>query len=338
MVQTILVTGASGFVATHIIRTFLEAGYNVRATVRSQRSADGVLASHPGYEEKISFAIVPDIAAAGALDEAVKGVDGVIHTASPFILGAKDFEKELYTPSLDGTVNALKSVKKNAPNVKRVVITSSFASVVDPPKGTRPGYTYTEADWNSDTKEVVTEPVRAYLLSKKLAEKAAFEFVETEKPNFSITTMAPPMVYGPVLHQVASIDKLNTSSQDIHRLFDGSEKEVPPTSFYGYVDVRDLALAHLRGYEKPEAANQRYIITYGSYTYEQFVGLIRVNFPALVATTPVADANVPFPDNVYRIDNSKSRHELGIEYRPFKDTVVDTVQSILDLKKKLGAN
>jgi uncharacterized protein YbjT (DUF2867 family) len=77
MTQTVLITGASGFVATHVLNSFLDAGYNVRAAVRSERSADKVRKIHAGHEKALSFAIVPDMITPGAFDEAVKGVDGV---------------------------------------------------------------------------------------------------------------------------------------------------------------------------------------------------------------------------------------------------------------------
>jgi nucleoside-diphosphate-sugar epimerase len=98
-------------------------------------------------------------------------------------LNAQDFEKDLFAPSVNGTMSVLEAVKKNNPKVKRIVITSSFASNIDVTKGLRPGYVYTEADWNPMTKEetVAAGPVAAYLVSKTLAERAAFDFVEKEK-------------------------------------------------------------------------------------------------------------------------------------------------------------
>ena len=86
------------------------------------------------------------------------------------------------------------------------------------------------------------DPSAAYLVSKTLAEKAAFDFVEEEKPGFSIATVAPPMVYGPLLSGFGSMDKLNTSSADIYRLYNGSLNEVPDTQFWAYVDARDREL------------------------------------------------------------------------------------------------
>lgn len=165
----------------------------------------------------------------------------VIHTASPFVLNAKDYDKELFEPAVNGTVSILKAVQEHNPSVKRIVITSSFAAVLDFTAGLRPGYTYTEADWNPMTIDEArkADPTAAYLVSKTLAERAAFEFVKTQKPGFSIATVTPPMVYGPLLQGFDSMRKLNTSSADIYRLFNGSSKEVPNTVFWAYVDVRD---------------------------------------------------------------------------------------------------
>lgn len=164
MAKTVLVTGASGFIATHTIDALLRKGYNVRGTVRSERSAADVRKTHAKYADQLTLAIVPDISAPNTFDEAVKGVDGVcafhdvtfltktrrrsiltctryIHQASPFILNATDFEKELLEPAINGITTILESAQKYSPDVSRVVVTSSFASVLDPNLGMRPGYT-----------------------------------------------------------------------------------------------------------------------------------------------------------------------------------------------------
>ena len=79
MTQAILITGPSGFVASHIIREFFEAGYKVRGTVRSESSAERIKRLHSKYASQLSFATVEDISVPGAFDEAVKEVDGVSH-------------------------------------------------------------------------------------------------------------------------------------------------------------------------------------------------------------------------------------------------------------------
>ena len=236
--QLILLTGASGFLAAHVLNSLLRHGYSVRGTVRNEGSASKVRKTHShllnGDDSRLSFAIVQDIVKPGAFDEAVKGVDGVIHTASPFQLQVEDNERDLLEPALKGTTEILKAVQKNAPQVKRVVITSSFASIVDLSQGNRPGYTYSEKDWNPVTYEQAktADGGTAYCASKTFAEKAAWDFVKTEKPNFDLAAICPPMVYGP-LENDASLAHLNTSSADIYRFMNGSQEEVGPTTFPG---------------------------------------------------------------------------------------------------------
>jgi nucleoside-diphosphate-sugar epimerase len=166
----------------------------------------------------------------------------VIHTASPFQMKVENNERDLLDPAIKGTKSVLTSVQAHAPNVKRVIIISSFASIVDMDKNPRPGYTYTEKDWNPVAYEEAASPSTdgeiAYLASKALAERAAWDFVEKNKPNFSLTTICPPMVYGPAFHTISSLDHMNTSSADIYRLMNGSEKTVPNTQYYAFCDVR----------------------------------------------------------------------------------------------------
>jgi nucleoside-diphosphate-sugar epimerase len=340
MVETILVTGASGFVAANIIKELLTSGYAVKGTVRSDSSGNKVKEAHAEYAgDKLSTVIVSDIVAPGAFDKAVEGVDGIFHTASPFVLNATDFEAELYKPAVNGTLGVLKSAKEHGPTVKRVVITSSFASVLDFSKGTRSGYVYTEKDWNPMTREEANEagPVAAYLVSKTLAERAAYDFVETEKPKFTIASLCPPMVYGPIA-QDQDLHKLNESSEDFYHLFNGSLTEVPQTGFYAYADVRELAIAHKLAYESPKAANQRFLITNGGYTYQLFVDILREKFPELADKLPKKPnpANEAWPENVYKLDNSKATKDLGIKWRPIEETIVDTVKYLQHLEKKQG--
>jgi nucleoside-diphosphate-sugar epimerase len=104
----------------------------------------------------------------------------------------------------------LKSIKKNAPSVKRVVITSSFAAIVNPTKGNWPGHEYSEKDFNPMTQQDALEtPATGYRASKTFAERAAWDFVEKEKPNFTITTINPPLVFGPIVSLLRR-DELDT--------------------------------------------------------------------------------------------------------------------------------
>jgi nucleoside-diphosphate-sugar epimerase len=337
--QTVLVTGASGFVATHVVSAFLSAGYHVRGTVRSESKAKSTAAIFPSdVQSRLSFVVVEDIAVPGAFDEAVKDVDGVIHTASPFILQAKDNKRDLLDPAINGTLNILKAIQKHGTTAKRLVVTSSFAAILDLSKGNRPGYTYTEKDWNPATYEEALKSDNGafvYCASKKLAEKTAYDFVESEKPNFSIATICPPMVYGPAIQPIHSLSSLNESIGDIYRFMNGSTPKVQVNGFWAFVDVRDVAQAHLKAYEHPEGG--RFFVTGGIFTYQQVVKTIR-NVPGVdQSKVSKDDPSLEWPET-YKVDNSKSRKELGIEFRSLEESIRDTALQMLHWEQKLGNN
>ena len=330
----ILITGGTGFVATHVLNSFLRKGYSVRTTVRSQAKVDIVRKTLAKYAERLEFAIVDDFTAPGAFDEAVKGVHGVIHTASPFVLEVNDNKKDLLDPAIKGTTSLLESIVKNASDVKRVVITSSFAAVLDIKQGLRPGYTYSEKDWLPTTLEEAetADGVTAYCASKKLAEEAAHHFVKQQKPNFSLIALCPPMVYGPLAHST-DIDHLNTSAGDIWRFVDGSlaGQAPPPPNFPAFADVRDLAEAHVRAFELPHG-NTRFLITSGNYDYSEVCTVLRK------ASLPVPLDNIPDPSlaeavEYYGVDNTKSKKELGLEYTSLETCITDTGKSLLQIQE-----
>lgn len=334
---TVLVTGASGFIAGHVLQTFLEAGYKVRGTVRSQASAEHIRKSHAKYLDKLSFVVVQDITKPGAFDEAVKDVDGVIHTQSPFWLEVESNERDLLIPAIQGTIGILKSVHKHNSRVKRVVITSSFAALTDLSKGQWPEHTYSEADWNPATFEEARESDGgfAYCASKALAEKAAWDFVEKNNPSFTVSTILPPVVYGPNVHYIDDLAHLNESSAMFYSLMNGSREEVPPTVVWAIIDVRDVALAHRIAFEKPEAAGQRYFVTAGRFSFQQVCDILRSEMPELKSRVPEGKTEAPLPP-VYKVNNDKARSELGIQFRPLRDIVVATARNFLELEKTLG--
>ncbi|QIW95729.1 hypothetical protein AMS68_001247 [Peltaster fructicola] len=332
----VLLTGGSGFIAAHVLDILLEHGHSVVTTIRSQEKANKIKEAHPKFgKDKLDFAIVEDIAQEGAFDKAVVSeppFEAVIHTASPFHFNVTDVQKELLDPAIIGTTGILKSIKKSAPSVKRVVITSSFASIVDGAKGNRPGHEYSEQDWNPITHEQALEnPANGYRASKVFAEKAAWDYVKKELPNVSLATMCPPLVLGPIVHYLNNLDSLNTSNQRTRDIMQGkAKKEIAPTGTFLWVDVRDLAKAHVLGMEKAEAANKRFFVTAGYFSNKEIAQVIQKNFPEYKDELPTADTpGGDYPsDGVYKYNNKQASELLGGKFIPLEKSIVDTVKSL----------
>lgn len=242
-------------------------------------------------------------------------------------------------PAIEGTKNLLQSVATYAPQAKRVVITSSFAAMADFSKGLWPGHVYNETDWNNIPYDYAksSDPVVAYCASKALAEKAAWKFAEESKPHFEITTLCPPMVFGPAAHAL-SFSALNTSAWDLNRFLSGELEDVPETSFWSFVDVRDLATAHVRALEVPEAGDERFFIVSGRYSYQQTADVLRTSSRISEADKKKVPVGKPGQNNpgpeVYEVDNSKSKRILGLEYRSFEESIVDAALNLIDLRNK----
>ncbi|KAI9804846.1 MAG: hypothetical protein M1825_001215 [Sarcosagium campestre] len=335
----VLLTGGSGFIAAHVLESLLQHGHSVVTTVRTQEKADKIKEAYPNKTSKeLDFAIVKDIAEEGAFDEAVKSnppFEAVIHTASPFHFNVTDTKRDLLDPAVVGTTGILKAIKKSAPTVKRVVITSSFASIIDASKGNRPGYVYTEADWNPITLEEATQsPSHGYRASKTFAEKAAWEFVERESPNFTLSTICPPLVLGPIIHHLNSLDALNTSNQRTRNLIQGQSKdEIPETGTYLWVDVRDVALAHVKAFEVPDAANKRFFVTAGHFSNKEIADIIRDAYPQYESKLPTKSTKGgDYPTGgIYQYDNRRTGDVLGIKFRPLTESIKDTVKSLQEV-------
>jgi nucleoside-diphosphate-sugar epimerase len=169
-------------------------------------------------------------------------------------------------------------------------------------------------------------------VSQTFAERAAWDFVEKEKPNFDIATMNPPLVFGPIAHHLDNLDSLNTSNEAIRDFIQGKiiGDELPPTGSFLFTDVRDLALAHVRAIEIPEAGGKRFFITAGHYSLKAVVEAIRTTHPELASKLPKNPID-DTPAGLYGYDNSRAREILGIEFTSLEKSIGDTTASLLSL-------
>jgi nucleoside-diphosphate-sugar epimerase len=218
--------------------------------------------------------------------------------------------------------------------VKRVVITSSFASVLDLNRKGPPFFIYTAKDWNPLTYEEAADPatnsVVAYRGSKKFAELEAWNFVKNEKPNFDIVTLCPPMTFGPVVHPVRKVQELNESNAMLWKIASG-ENPIPVTRVPFWIDVRDLAEAHVEALLRPDAGNKRYTpASPEHFSYALAAKIMLEKFPWAKSTVSEEEQSI---DKSYGLDGETVAKELGVRYKTFKETVTDLVEQAWEMNK-----
>ena len=250
--KLVLVTGGTGFVGVHCILQLLEQGYIVRTTLRSLSRKNEVIEmlKNGGITsfENLSF-IEADLCSDANWDEAVKNCSYVLHVASPISLSIPKHEDEMIKPAVEGTLRVLQAARRA--NVKRVVLTSSFAAIGY--SHNDPGKMITEEDWTNPADKHLS----AYLKSKVLAEKAAWEYINNEAAGPDLAVINPMAILGPLLS-----NKLSSGHELLKRLFDGSMKAIPKITL-GITDVRDVADMHVRAMTNPRASGQRFLALSG---------------------------------------------------------------------------
>jgi nucleoside-diphosphate-sugar epimerase len=339
--KPVLVTGASGYMASWIIKMLLEEGINVNATVRDPSNVQKVehltrLAKASTGKLKLFKADLLDF---GSFDESMQGCELVMHTASPsFITGAKNPEEELIRSAKEGTRNVLESAKRT-PTVKRVVLTSSVAAIYGDNVDIKlaVGRVFTEKEWNI-TSSAEHHP---YPYSKMIAEKEAWTIAK-EQDQWDLVTINPGWILGPSL----SKRKDSTSISAMIQFGDGTYKSGVPEMWYPIVDVRDVASAHIKAGFTPEASG-RHIIASGQAKLLDVANILRKHFgdvypfprrqvpkflfwliaPKRGFTRKYVSRNV---GHQIKIDNSYSKADLGMSYIPIEQTVKEHFQQILD--------
>jgi nucleoside-diphosphate-sugar epimerase len=336
--STVLVTGGSGFIGSHVILQLLEAGHQVRTTVRSlKREADTrAMLKQGGAEpgENLTF-IAADLESSAGWPQAAVGCEYVLHVASPFPPGIPKTEDELIIPARDGALRVLRAARDAG--VKRVVLTSSFAAIGygHPPQKAP----FDETSW--------TDPqgpdVLPYVRSKALAERAAWDFVLKDAPDLELSVINPVGVFGPVLGPDYS-----TSILIVQRLMDGAVPGCPRLNF-GAVDVRDVADLHLRAMTHPAAKGERFLAVAGDFLSMQEIARIlkrrlgaaarRVptlqlpNFIVRLAALrdPAVRQILPELGKFKNASGEKAKRTLGWAPRSTEEAIVATAESLLRL-------
>lgn len=339
--KPVLVTGATGYVAGHVVKRLLDEGLTVHATVRD-----------PGQEDRLAYLreladaspgtlvfFGADLLDEGSFDEAMAGCQVVFHIASPYVISVEDPQKELVDPAVKGTRNVLEAANRTE-SVQRVVLTSSCAAIyganadlADTPRGV-----FDEEVWNTSS-SLTDNP---YSYSKTLAEQEAWK-VHDAQSRWRLVVMNPPGIYGPGVrvHEGAE------SFQQIKSFGDGTLASGAPDIGIGIVDVRDVAEAHLRGAFVPEAKG-RHVIKGHDSGFLEIARILRERFP----TSPIPKSAVPkwllwiigpwvnagitrrfVSRNVglpWKGDNGKSIRELGMTYRSLEETLTEHFQQLAD--------
>ena len=246
--EKVLVTGSTGFIGLHCIHQLIEKGYSVNGTLRSKSREEEVRSSLK--KANLSDANLSlyecDLMSDDGWEKAIDGCDYVLHIASPFINGLPDHEDELIKPALTGTQRILKLSATN-PQIKKIIITSSFAAVGDTFNGQT---VFNESDWSDPNNNKIS----AYNKSKTLAEKSAWDFMESN-PSFKLTVINPVGVIGPMLS-----DDIGISNLFVKKILDGSTPGNPGLHI-GFVDVRDVARAHVDSIKNEKSDNKRIILS-----------------------------------------------------------------------------
>jgi nucleoside-diphosphate-sugar epimerase len=336
--STVLVTGGSGFVGSHAILQLLAAGHRVRTTVRNLKRESDVRAllkqggSEPGGQ--LSF-FAANLESDQGWQEAISGCEYVLHVASPFPATVPKHEDQLIVPAREGALRVLRASRDAG--VHRVVLTSSFAAI---------GYghaqqtsLFDETCWTDPNAEGVT----AYVKSKTIAERAAWDFISREGGALELSVVNPVGIFGPVLGSDYA-----TSILIVQRLMDGAMPGLPRL-YFGAVDVRDIVDLHLRAMTHPAAREQRFLAVAGDFLSTLDLARILKNRLGLAAKRvptrelpnwlvrlaalrdPAVKQIIPDLGKFKNATSEKASRLLGWMPRSREDAIVATAESLQEL-------
>ena len=330
--ERVLVTGATGYIGLHCVDQLLKQGYAVNGSVRSPERKDEIFEAlkknHTPTDNLNIFTF--NLTEDAGWDEGMMGCDYVLHVASPISLDAQD-EEYFVGPAVAGVERALKFAKKH--QVKKVVLTSSVAAIFET---TVLKQYYDESDWSDPNKPEINH----YAKSKTLAEMAAWDFVKNEGNPFELAVINPALVIGPSLS-----GDLGESNKAVIMVATGKMPVSVPLQF-GYVDVRDVAAAHILAMQNPSSNGERFALSEKDLWYKDVAKLLRdngfdkaprMNVPVWAAKILAKFNNelksaLPYIGRVRSIKNtSKAKDILGWSPRPAEESILEIANQVKDM-------
>lgn len=340
--QTILVTGGTGYVGAWVVKGLLEKAYTVRLTVRNKNNKskfESLLQIASTTKGKLEIREA-DLLQEGSFNDAATGCDAIMHIASPFTLRFKNAQKDLIDPALKGTRNVLFAASQSG-TVKKVVLTSSVAAIHgDNIDMTEQGLEeFTEEQFNQSS-SLEHQP---YSYSKVLAEKEAWKIHDAQN-DWKLVVINPSFVMGPSLSTSSNSESLNFMKD----MLTGKFAMGAPPIMFGFVDVRDVAKAHILALEDPKAEG-RHLIVERTIDVLDYAQIVEKAFPQKFKLPKKHSAkfllqmvgwmfglkakfisrNVGYP---LKLNANKSKQVLGLKYIPLEETVKDMVNQMHDDK------
>lgn len=332
--MSVFISGANGFLAQYIIDGLLKQDYKVIGSVRNEAKAKKLMESFKN--SNLTTVIVPDISVIDAFDAVFqkygKDIKYVIHTATPVAFESEDYTTAIINPMVTAAEGILYSIKKFAADyVSRFVYTSSIGAM-------RPDFdnAFNESAWNRVEINDIVNPLMAYCYAKKIAEQKIWKFQE-ENINtikFSVTTINPSIILGPQKFENDVKPVLNFSNQLINNIIHAkpdADSTINPFSD-SFINVRDIATAHIQAIQMDALANERLILAGKTYSDQDVLDILNRGFPNLRGKIPVGtpgSGNLSLNDGANNIDDKHSRNLLKINYTPFRETVHSIADQVL---------
>ncbi|GKT66922.1 NAD dependent epimerase/dehydratase [Colletotrichum tofieldiae] len=333
----IFITGATGFIGSHVVSQTLEAGYHVRLSVRRESQINSLKKVFSEYTARLTFVVIPDLAEPGAFNEVLRGVEYVFHIASPMPGKGSDFKQDYLGPAKNGTI-ALLDAAKTTPTIKSVIIVSSLLALLpldailtgnfSGKEGSNPSILI-DPDMEFPSDPWASAGLK-YHASKVLAHRAVLEWVPKNEPNYSVITLHPSFVFGRNLTQT-SADGIDGTNAMLWESFFSEKPSVPMAP----VDVRDVALAHLRALNldvNRQSNVQEFLLSApeaGGWKWERVVEFVNEKYPDLKIQLKGPFGEIP------KLEAKRATELLGIKWRNMEDTISSFLDHQLELKSQL---